>query len=362
MDHIIVIGSGYAGLLAANRLAHPSRRITLLSPGGEFVDRIRLHEVAAGVRDTAATPVAALVRTRVTVLDARAVHVGEGVVALQDGRRLFADRILLATGSTAAARLPGTHRVDTHATAHATRRALRAVRPDGLVDVIGAGLTGIETATEIATAHGTDLRVRLIGTTEPGADLSPSSRRALHASLARLRIEHSVARIDLATLHDIASPADLTIDATGMRPAPLAADSGLPMDPTGRVLVGPDLRVRGSRTLWAAGDGACLTSAPGLRRSCALAVPMGVHAADEIVRSLQGRRAAPFRFGYVARCISLGRRDGLIQFVAADDTPTARAWSGRPAALAKELVCRLATAAPTRLSGTYTWRRATVGS
>ena len=46
------------------------------------------------------------------------------------------------------------------------------------------------------------------------------------------------------------------------------------------------------------------------------------------------------RFRYVIQCISLGRRDGLIQFVHADDTPHETVVTGRAAARVKELVVR----------------------
>ena len=50
---------------------------------------------------------------------------------------------------------------------------------------------------------------------------------------------------------------------------------------------------------------------------------------------------------------SLGRRDGLIEYVRRDDTPTDRILTGRAAAVVKELVCRGAVIAPMRLSRFY---------
>ena len=54
------------------------------------------------------------------------------------------------------------------------------------------------------------------------------------------------------------------------------------------------------------------------------------------------RTPKPMRFRYVNQCISLGRRDGLIQFVHADDSPREAVLTGRVAALYKELVVRIA--------------------
>jgi NADH dehydrogenase FAD-containing subunit len=46
---VVVLGAGYAGLLAAIRLAGKSRKaeVTLINPRDEFVDRVRLHQYAA---------------------------------------------------------------------------------------------------------------------------------------------------------------------------------------------------------------------------------------------------------------------------------------------------------------------------
>ncbi len=50
--HILVIGAGYGGMMAAIRLAGKTRRrpvqVTLVNAVETFVERIRLHEAAIG--------------------------------------------------------------------------------------------------------------------------------------------------------------------------------------------------------------------------------------------------------------------------------------------------------------------------
>ncbi len=49
---VVVIGGGYAGVIAANRLRQrPAVAVTLVNPRPEFVERIRLHQLAAGSDD-----------------------------------------------------------------------------------------------------------------------------------------------------------------------------------------------------------------------------------------------------------------------------------------------------------------------
>ena len=47
--HVVVIGGGYAGTMAANHLRlRADVDITLVNPRPQFVERIRLHQLAAG--------------------------------------------------------------------------------------------------------------------------------------------------------------------------------------------------------------------------------------------------------------------------------------------------------------------------
>ena len=47
--HVVVIGGGYAGVMAANRLgARGDVQVTLINPRPHFVERIRLHQLVVG--------------------------------------------------------------------------------------------------------------------------------------------------------------------------------------------------------------------------------------------------------------------------------------------------------------------------
>ena len=68
---------------------------------------------------------------------------------------------------------------------------------------------------------------------------------------------------------------------------------------------------------------------------------MGTYAGTRLAAQIKGEETArPFRFRYVMRCISLGRKDGLVQFVGADDSPRERILTGWVGARVKELVSR----------------------
>src|SRR5690606_40838101 len=94
-----VLGGGYAGVMAANRLASNGETVTLVTPSPWFVERIRLHAVAAGLRGDARVPLAALVDARVAVMDDRAVRIADDGVLLASGERLDFETLVYAVGS-----------------------------------------------------------------------------------------------------------------------------------------------------------------------------------------------------------------------------------------------------------------------
>jgi NADH dehydrogenase FAD-containing subunit len=160
-----------------------------------------------------------------------------------------------------------------------------------------------------------------------------------------------------------ALPSDVTVWAAGFEAHSLARDIGLPVDALGRAFV--DARLRSTRCdfVHVIGDAARVellgrdgTAAP-LRMGCATAMPMGAFAADDLARELAGEASKPFAFAYFVRCTSLGRSEGMIQKVDADDRPT-RAWlDGAVAAWFKEKVCRFTVASIGRERNKigYTW-------
>ncbi len=77
-----------------------------------------------------------------------------------------------------------------------------------------------------------------------------------------------------------------------------------------------------------------------LRMSCASGVPMAWQAADALAARLAGGKLPHTPLRYFNQCVSLGRREGLIQYVTADDRAVSAALTGRLAALYKEAVCR----------------------
>lgn len=354
---IVVLGAGYTGLIAAARLARYTRglnaRLTLVNPSSRFIERLRMHQVAVGreltdfrIPDLLAGTGVRFHRAAATALDTAA-----RAVTLDDGTVLRYDRLVYALGSTTdTGRVPGAAEHawtldDPRLARHFSRRLPDIAAAGGTVTVCGGGLTGIEAAAEIAEAH-RGLIVRLVGAGEPGSMMGPKARAYLNGALDRLGVVRTVGvkvtevlpdavRLDTGDLVD----SDLTLWTTGMRVSPLAAASGLATDPRGLIRVDPTLRSVSHPEIHAIGDAALVRQAWGpLHGTCQSGVVTADYTAAAIARLLRGKPVRPLRFGYFHQPVSLGRKDAVIQFTRADDTPNRWYLRGRAAALYKELV------------------------
>ena len=74
---------------------------------------------------------------------------------------------------------------------------------------------------------------------------------------------------------------------------------------------------------------------------CKTAIPQGIHVAQNLLAEMAGKMPQPLHFSYILTCVSLGRRDGLVQVLKPSGEPTTTFFPGRTAAWIKEFICRL---------------------
>ncbi|MUM35823.1 FAD-dependent oxidoreductase, partial [Mycolicibacterium sp. CBMA 361] len=101
-NRVVVIGGGYAGALAANHVRmRDDMAVTLVNPRPKFVERIRLHQHAAGNYD-AAIGYDSLIGddVRLVVDTATRIDAVARTVELASGDTLDYDYLIYAVGST----------------------------------------------------------------------------------------------------------------------------------------------------------------------------------------------------------------------------------------------------------------------
>jgi NADH:ubiquinone reductase (H+-translocating) len=348
--HIVVIGGGYAGTLAANHLRlRADVDITLVNPRPVFVERIRLHQLAAG-SGTAAVDYGTMLGEGIQLIvdSAERINSTDRAIELTSGAVLNYDYLIYAVGSTGVvpAAVPGAvefaYPVAEFEHAERLRGALDELHPDAPVTVIGAGLTGIETASELAGRR----RVTLVCGGVLGPSLSRAGRRSVAKWLRRLGVEVletaavSEVRPDAVVLSDGAIlPSAVTVWTAGFGVPELAARSGFRTDPLGRLLTDETLTSVDDPRIVAAGDAAAPSGQP-LRMSCQAAGPLGAQAANTVLSRIAGTEPTALSQAFVGQCVSLGRSYATFQIARTDDTPVNAVVGGRFAASLKEAICK----------------------
>lgn len=341
-SRVVVLGSGFAGLWAALAAA---RRLDELDVAVGTVDVTMIsstpyHDIR--VRDyetdlsTSRIPLSALLDPvgikhiigEVTAIDALA-----RVVESTAGAHSY-DRLVLALGSQVVKPdIPGLREfgfdIDTHDAATRLQAHLRRLA-EGPADsaattvvVVGAGLTGIEEATELPAmladafaARAVAPRVILIDRNPfVGSDMGASARPVIEAALADIGIETKlgvgVVAIDKRGV--TLSSSEVVTAATvvwcaGMRANPLTAEFGVDRDRLGRLPVDDYLRVCGVPGVFAAGDVAVakMDDEHMSVMSCQHSRPMGRWAGYNVIGDLLGKPVKPLRIPWYVTVLDLG--------------------------------------------------------
>lgn len=381
MSKIVVIGAGYAGMYGLMRLTARLKgdEIILVNASDTFVERIRQHQIVTNGYPVRYPLHKLLGKRRVNLVVGWVDHLDLNnrrvcVQTAEGVQHIAYDNLLYTAGSTIDRdSIPGVREYAYTLTPLGERSVseLRGLLPQlaangGHLAVAGGGLTGIESATEFADRY-PGLRITLVTRGMFGERLSQKAQAYLRQTFAQLGIEvieqTNIERINhdhLVLDGGKTLSWDVCLWAGAFAVPGLAAKSGLMVDSKGRVMVDAYLRSLSHPEVYAAGDSAAIIdgACPPMRMACATACPMGIQAAENIIALRHGKAQKPFTFNYILQCISLGRGQGLVQVVRADDTPVERIITGRFGAWVKEFICWgtiAALKAERMLPGIYRW-------
>lgn len=339
---MVVVGGGFAGLNAAKRLKDSDVRITILDRRNFHLFQPLLYQVAMAALNPSdiAYPIRSIFKRQknvdaVLLGEVSAVDLDARTVALEDGKPIVYDFLVVATGATHSyfghaeweTSAPGLKTVEDALTIRA--RVLRAfelaeatpAETKSLLTfvVVGAGPTGVELAgalSEIAVhAMGAEFdrvdpssaRVVLV----EGADrvlppyppsLSESARRQLEDLGVEVVTGETVSAIDdtgvtLQSGEKIDSATVLW--AAGVEASPIGAMLG-EVDRAGRVLVDADLSVPGRPEVFVAGDLAAVAGVPGVAPA---AMQMGRH----VGKVISSGKRTPFVYRDKGSLATIGR-------------------------------------------------------
>ncbi|OPX13402.1 NAD(P)/FAD-dependent oxidoreductase [Mycobacterium sp. AT1] len=368
--NVVVVGGGYAGVIAANHLrVNRDVTVTLINARPQFVERIRLHQLVTGSDDAVvdfADVLSADVRLLVDTVEL--VDPDSRTVTLASGDTIGYDYLVYALGSTGAAlTVPGAaqfaYPISELEHAEPLRAAMTTVHPGAPVVVVGAGPTGLEVAAELGEQGQS---VTLVCGGVLGPYFSESTRRAVTKRMRKLGVtvvdgagakvtEVGKDSVLLADGRELSSV--VTIWTAGFGVPDLARRSGLATDEIGRLLTDETLTSVDDPFIVGAGDAVAPSNAP-LRMSCQAAIPLGAQAANTVLSRIAGDEPAAVNQAFTGQCVSLGRKAGVIQLAHLDDRPTPLFIGGRAAATIKEAVCKGTVwqlGVEARKPGSYVW-------
>ncbi|CAM3552378.1 FAD-dependent oxidoreductase [Mycobacterium frederiksbergense] len=367
--NVVVVGGGYAGVIAANHLrCNPDVAVTLINPRAEFVERIRLHQLVTG-SDDAVVDYAEILGADVRLLVGTAERIDAAARTVTvAGDTVGYDYLIYAVGSTGAAlNVPGAaefaYPISEFEHGARLRDAISGIRAGEPVTVVGAGPTGIEMAAELAEeGHA----VTLVCGGVLGPYLHAKGRKSVGKVMRKLGV--TVVEGPAAKVTEVRTDSVLLADGRELRSAvtiwtagfgvpDLAARSGLATDALGRLLTDETLTSVDNPYIVAAGDASAPSDLP-LRMSCQAAIPLGAQAANTVLSRIAGTEPAVINQAFTGQCISLGRGAATIQVAHLDDRVMPLYLGGRVAATVKEAVCKGTVsflAKEARKPGSYFW-------
>ncbi|PSL44602.1 NADH dehydrogenase FAD-containing subunit [Saccharothrix carnea] len=367
---VVVVGGGYAGVMAANRLTQRDDvTVTVINPRPLFVPRLRLHQLVAGTHD-AVVPYEDVLADGVRLVVGSATRIdaaGRGVT-VAEGDTIGYDYLVYAVGSGGAVtRVPGaaefSYPVATLEAAQRVRSVLGDTPLTAAVTVVGGGPTGIETAAELAEQG---RAVTLVCGGVLGPYLHPRARRTARKYLARLGVQvvegpgTAVAAVtaEAVELDDGRTlPSRVALWAAGFGVPDLAGRSGLRTDAAGRLLTDETLTSVDDERIVAAGDSSAPSDLP-FRMSAYAAGCLGAHAADTVLSRIAGDQPKPVDLSFPAMCVSFGRGAGIFQLAHKDDTAVPVYFSGLAGRKLKEFSCQASVkhlVTEARKPGTHHW-------
>jgi NADH:ubiquinone reductase (H+-translocating) len=355
---IVILGGGFAGVGAAQRLRHADAEVVLVDRHDYHTFQPLLYQCATGLLEPTAVGhslrdlVEGQANTTVRKTDVTAVDLERREVEFADLAPLSYDTLVIGLG--AKVNFFGTEGVE-HAFPmytlpdavrlkdHILERWEAADKQPALVDegalnvvVVGGGPTGIESAGALAELYRSDFakdypavpqeKVRIV-LVEAGPELFPMfkpvirtyAEKALRKRTVELILGDAVksitpTRVTLRSGTELA--AHTLVWGAGLQGNELVQSLGLELARGNRIPVGPDLAVADHPDVYAIGDIAAITdpkTGQVLPQLGSVALQSGEHAGKSIARRIEGKEPKPFKYRDKGTMATIGRGAAVLQ-------------------------------------------------
>ncbi len=351
---ILVIGAGYAGMMAVLRLAGKIQddliQVTLINAQDIFIQRPLLVSLVADQKIPGKSIQQMLLGSRVIFEQGRVLSLDPErkivtVSRLSGIQDFHYDYLVYTLGSGIDQEsVPGIREVayginpnGPHSVYELRQRLIDLSETGGSVVVVGGGPTGIETSTEIKAKY-PELQVSLVTEGEFGAFRGENVEKHLRQAFRKLGIplyEHKkvteVKGGEISMIDGEAIPFDVCVWAGGFRPTTLARQAGLSVNPLGQILTDPFGRSISHAEIFAAGDAAhpAEEQATPVRMGLFTSLTLAAHATDNLIETIQEKPLKKLSFAYYGQGITLGPKDAVGFITYPDDRPRGPVFRGK---------------------------------
>lgn len=298
MKHLVLLGGGYGNMRILLRLLpnqlHENVHITLIDRVPYHCLKTEYYALAAGTVSDHDIRVPFPEHPRLTYRFGEVVRIDldAQTVFLEDGTSVSYDDLVIGLGCEDKYHgVPGaeqfTYSIQSIDKARLTYQALNNLPPQSVVAIVGAGLSGVELASELAESR-PDLRVLLF---DRGERILPMFPERLSAYVESWFEEHhidivrfsNITKVEKGILynHDEPISCDAVVWTAGIQPNRVVRELNVEKDAQGRVVLTPRHHIPGYDNAYVVGDCASLPHAPSAQ--------LAEGQAEQIVQVLQKR-------------------------------------------------------------------------
>ncbi|MCM2675462.1 FAD-dependent oxidoreductase [Shouchella plakortidis] len=279
MEKLVILGAGYGGMRVMQRLLPndlpKNVEITLIDRLPYHCLKTEYYALAAGTAADHHLRVAFPEdsRLKVTYANVDSIELEEKAVILESGESVPYDKLIVGLGCEDKYHgVPGAkehaYSIQTMGATRKTYEALNNVRPEGIVSIVGGGLSGVELASELRESR-PDLTIKLF---DRGEMILSAFPRKLSTYVQGWFVDHGVDIINKSNItkvepdaiynHDERIEVDAVIWTAGIQPVEVVRNLDVAKDSAGRIELTPQHFLPGNEDVFVVGDCASLPHAP----------------------------------------------------------------------------------------------------
>ena len=279
MRKLVILGGGYGGMRLLQRLL-PDKlpedvSITLVDRNPYHSLKTEYYALAAGTISDQHIRVPFPEDSRLTYVcgNVASIELEESAVLFEDGKTMNYDDLVIGLGCVDKYHnVPGakehTYSIQSMHQARQTYQALNNLGIGASVSIVGAGLSGVELASELIESR-PDLHIKLF---DRGPHILSSFAPRLSKYVEDWFIEHNVEIINHSNItkveentlynHDVPITCDVIVWTAGIQPNKVARALPVEKDPQGRIILTPQHFIPNYENVLVVGDCAALGHAP----------------------------------------------------------------------------------------------------